>query len=96
MTHVRTTVDCWRFYGNYGAGWEHECTEFTRTEMAENRKAYSENSQFPTKIVKGREKITDLPPGALEQIQAKLKAEREARLAKISPNASVSAIGLGA
>jgi regulator of protease activity HflC (stomatin/prohibitin superfamily) len=81
---TRKTVDCWRFYLNYGHGngWEHEATEFTRTEMQENRRAYNEAGPWPLKITKGREKIADLPPGAYDQIQAKLQAEREARAAQ--------------
>ena len=55
--YQRKTRDCWRFYCNYGQGWEHEITEYTREEMKENRKAYRENSPYPLKIVKGREKI---------------------------------------
>lgn len=53
----RKTYDVWRFYVNYGHGWEHEHTDVTREEMRENRKAYKENCRFPVKIVKGRERI---------------------------------------
>ncbi len=95
MAYQRKTVDCWRFYGNYGQGWEHECTEFTRDEMLENKRAYEQNSPGALKIVRGREKIADLPPGAYEDIQARIKAQREARyakrLAKLNPNACESA-----
>ncbi len=45
----------WKFYCNYGEGWEYECFELTRTEMKENRKAYRENSPYPLKISRGRE-----------------------------------------
>jgi hypothetical protein len=55
---VRKTRDCWRFYLNYGQGWEHETTEYTRAAMRENRKAYRENApQYPLKIKFGRERI---------------------------------------
>ena len=59
MAYVRKTVDCWRFYVNYGQGWEHEFTEYTRKEMKENAKAYRENCHYPLKIVFGREKIKE-------------------------------------
>lgn len=55
--YTRKTKDCWRFYCNYGQGWEHEITEYTYAEMKENKKAYRENSSYSLKIVKGREKI---------------------------------------
>ena len=57
--YKRKTRDCWRFYCNYGQGWEHEITEYTREAMKENKKAYLKNSPYPLKIVKGREHITE-------------------------------------
>jgi hypothetical protein len=56
--YVRKTRDVWRFYLNYGQGWEHEITEETRAAMLANLKAYRENCpQYPLKIVKVRERI---------------------------------------
>lgn len=55
--YTRKTVDEWRFFVNYGSGWEHENTELTREAMKENRKAYRENCQYPLKIKKVRVKI---------------------------------------
>ena len=40
----------WRFYCNYGQGWEYEIFEETHAGMVENRKAYLENSPYPTNI----------------------------------------------
>ena len=57
MTYQRKTIDVWRFYVNYGGGWEHETTELTRAAMKENRKAYRDNCPYPLRIVKGRERI---------------------------------------
>lgn len=57
LARKRKTVDCWRFYVNYGHGWEHECTELTRAEMQANRKAYRENCPYPLRIKFGRERI---------------------------------------
>jgi len=45
----------WKFYCDYGQGWEYECFEETYQGMKENRKAYRENSPYPLKITKGRE-----------------------------------------
>ena len=56
--YVRKTRDCWRFYCNYGEGWEYEITEYTMDMMRKNKKLYHENSPYPLKIVRGREKIT--------------------------------------
>lgn len=58
-TYKRKTRDCWRFYVNYGQGWEHEITEYTREAMKVNKKAYEQNSLYPLRIVKGREKIEE-------------------------------------
>lgn len=57
----RKTVDCWRFYVNYGYGHgqEHEITEYSRAAMKENRKAYQENCAYPLTIKRGRERVSD-------------------------------------
>lgn len=57
MAYQRKTRDCWRFYVNYGYGWEYETIEYTREEMRINKKAYAENCGYPFKIEKGRERI---------------------------------------
>ena len=58
MKRERKTRDVWRFYLNYGQGWEHEITEFTLAGMRENRKAYRENCpEYPLRIRRGRERI---------------------------------------
>ena len=45
----------WKFYVDYGQGWEYEAFEETYAMMVENRKAYRENCPYPLKIVQGRE-----------------------------------------
>jgi len=57
MAYKRKTRDVWRFYVNYGAGWEHEHTDVTRAEMKENRKQYRENCAYPVRIKRVRERI---------------------------------------
>jgi len=46
----------WKFYLNYGQGWEYETFETTLAGMKENRKAYREACpQYALKITRGRE-----------------------------------------
>ncbi len=45
----------WKFWVNYGNGWEYEIFEETFKGMQENRKAYLENCKYPLKITRGRE-----------------------------------------
>ena len=45
----------WKFYLNYGQGWEYEIFEETLEGMKANRKAYLENCNYPLKITRGRE-----------------------------------------
>lgn len=49
----------WKFYVNYGGGWEYETFELTFKAMKENRTAYRENCQYPLKISRGREPNPD-------------------------------------
>jgi hypothetical protein len=45
----------WKFYVNYGLGWEYENFETTRKGMIENKKQYLKNCPYPLKISRGRE-----------------------------------------
>ena len=45
----------YKFYVDYGQGWEYECFELTYKAMKENRAAYSLNCPYPVKISQGRE-----------------------------------------
>ena len=76
---MRTTIDCWRFFVDYGNGWEHEITEFTREDMQENRKAYDENCEYPVRIKRGRMKRSELSKYELSSIEARLALHRKAR-----------------
>ena len=58
MSYQRKTRDVWRFYVDYGNGWEHEFTDYSLAEAKQDRKDYANNCpQHPVKIVKGRERI---------------------------------------
>lgn len=56
-TRERKTRDVWRFFVNYGQGWEHETTELSRDAMKENRRAYRESCPYPLRIRRGRDRI---------------------------------------
>jgi len=62
----------WKFFCNYGQGWEYEHFDCTRDKMKTNRKAYRENSQYPLKISRGRELNPDWKAAA----QTHYRAER--------------------
>lgn len=55
MKKVNKYLYGWKFYVDYGQGWEYENFELTRKEMIENRKAYAINCAYPFKISRGRE-----------------------------------------
>ncbi len=55
MPKVNKYLYGWKFYLNYGQGWEYELFEDTLAGMRENRKAYRENCSYPLKITRGRE-----------------------------------------
>lgn len=57
---ARKTRPVWRFFVNYGQGWEHETTEHDRAAMIENRRVYRENCPYPLRVVYvSRESIAD-------------------------------------
>lgn len=55
MIRVNKYIYGWKFYVNYGQGWEYEIFEDTFKGMKENHKAYQENCSYPLKISRGRE-----------------------------------------
>lgn len=60
MAYQRKTRDIWKLMVDYGKGWEHEITEFTRAEAKQRLKEYRENCpQYPARIVMDRERIED-------------------------------------
>jgi hypothetical protein len=60
MAYKRKTRDTWELHVNYGFGhgWEHELTEYARSEAKQRLKEYRENCpQYPAKVIKKRERI---------------------------------------
>lgn len=55
MRRINKFLYGWKFYVNYGLGWEYENFEDTFKGMCENRKAYRENCEYPLRITCGRE-----------------------------------------
>ena len=55
MQRINKYIYGWKFYLNYGQGWEYEIFETTRQGMLENQKAYRENCAYPLRITRGRE-----------------------------------------
>lgn len=60
MAYQRKTRDVWHLYVDYGYGhgWEHEFDEYSAKEIRDRQREYRENCpQYPTKVVKGRERL---------------------------------------
>jgi len=55
--YIRKTVDEYHIQGNYGYGWETECTEDTRKEARQQLRCYRENGPGAYRMVKRRVKI---------------------------------------
>ena len=56
MAYQRKTRDVWRFYVNYGQGWEHELDEFSLREVRQRQKEYRENCRSTHEGCKGQRK----------------------------------------
>jgi hypothetical protein len=54
MSRVNKYLYGWKFYCDYGQGWEYETFEETWKGMKENKRLYLENSPYPLKVSKGR------------------------------------------
>ena len=55
MKKVNKFLYGWKFYVNYGYGWEYETFETDFKEMLVNKKAYRENCSYPLKVTRGKE-----------------------------------------
>jgi hypothetical protein len=56
MAYIRKTVDRWDIMGNYGYGWECECSEYTWKEAKQTLKEYRKNGGGCYRLEKHREK----------------------------------------
>lgn len=54
MEYQRKTQDEWTIQGDYGHGWEDECSEDDRAEARQRLREYRENSPYPSRLVKRR------------------------------------------
>ena len=57
MAYQRKTRDEWRISGNYGYGWDVECTEDTAREARARLREYRENGGGAYKLTKHRVKV---------------------------------------
>lgn len=58
--YMRRTRDVWELYVDYGQGYEYETAEYSLEAINRRRKDYALNCpQYPTKVIKKRERITE-------------------------------------
>lgn len=53
--YIRKTVDRWDVMGNYGYGWECECSEYARADALTRLKEYRDNGGGAYRLEKHRE-----------------------------------------
>jgi hypothetical protein len=59
MAYTRKTRDTWELHVNYGSGYEHEVTEYSRKEIRARVREYRENCpEYALKVRTKREKIS--------------------------------------
>ena len=56
MAYIRKTIDRWDIIGNYGYGWDCECSEYTYKEAKQRLTEYRENGGGCYRLEKRREK----------------------------------------
>jgi len=61
MPYVRKTRDVYHVQGNYGCGYETECTEDNRKEARQRLKEYQDNGPGVYRLVKRRERLEVAP-----------------------------------
>jgi hypothetical protein len=57
IMYIRKTADRWDIMGNYGYGWDCECSEYTYKEAKQRLKEYRENGGGSYRMEKHRETI---------------------------------------
>lgn len=82
MPRERKTIDTWEIHVNYGDGYEHECTEFTKEELAEQKRCYAENCGYPFKVVSKRVPKSEFSAEELADIERRKVEYRRKRVAK--------------
>lgn len=59
MAYKRKTKDCYAIEENCGYGWDIECNCEDRADAKVQLKTYRENVNYPVRIKKWRERISD-------------------------------------
>lgn len=55
--YIRKTRDIFILEQNYGYGWEYVLEEDNRKDILQRKREYIDNTNYPTRILKKREKI---------------------------------------
>lgn len=55
--YIRKTKDIFILEQNYGYGWEYVLEEDNKKDILQRKREYIENTNYPTRIIKKREKI---------------------------------------
>lgn len=55
--YIRKTRDIFILEQNYGYGWEYVLEEDNKKDILQRKREYIENTNYPTRIIKKREKI---------------------------------------
>lgn len=55
--YIRKTIDIFILEQNYGYGWEYVLEEDNKKDILQRKREYIENTNYPTRILKKREKI---------------------------------------
>lgn len=55
--YIRKTIDVWVIESNFGNGWETETNELTKKAAMSQARIYRENSPYPIRVRKTRERI---------------------------------------
>ena len=59
MAYKRKTVDCYAIEGNCGYGWKNKNNCEDRADGKKKQKTYKENVNYPVRIKKWRERISE-------------------------------------
>lgn len=55
--YIRKTKDIFILEQDYGYGWEYVLEEDNKKDILQRKREYIENTNYPTRIIKKREKI---------------------------------------
>lgn len=77
MRYNKKFITAFIIQGNYGQGWEDETEESTHKDARVQLKAYRENSQYPSRLVRRKVGNPDYLPNAMTKKQAETQFKSE-------------------